>query len=259
MDFPLIGFGTYKLRNMESISIGLKNAIEQGYNMIDTAEIYRNQKFIGSFLKENNINREKIWITSKVSFASMKKSEEEVIKGITKTFQDLQTNYIDLYLIHAPIEERWVFTWNYLRKLQKDGIIRHIGISNYTIDKLKRFINIIGQDEARYIFCNQIEYNPFLNRSDLIDFCNMNDIIVTAYGSLYKTNSIIDNIALKYNMTPQQILLKWSVQKNIRVIPMSENPIYIRDNINLNFILSDEDIKTMNNMNENYSMYQKYL
>lgn len=260
MDFPLIGFGTYKLRTQDAINNALTEAFKNNYKMIDIAEIYKNQKFIGVFLENNpQIKRNEIWITSKVSFASMKKSEEETVKGITKTFDDLKTNYIDLYLIHAPIEERYVFTWNYLRNLQKEGKIRYIGVSNFTVDKLKKFMELIGPDESKHIYCNQIEYNPFLNRKDLVDLCKENNIHVTAYGSLYKVDSTIENIARQLQRTPQQVLLKWAVQKNIRVIPMSEDPQYTKDNISLDFTIEDEDVEKMECLNENFSMYKKYL
>jgi diketogulonate reductase-like aldo/keto reductase len=258
MDFPLIGFGTYKLRNQEQISNALKLALSNNYKMIDTAEIYKNQQYIGYFLKENNIDRKSIWITSKVSFVSMKKSFEEVVKGISKTFNDLQTEYIDLYLIHAPIELTLLDTWNYLRQLQKENKIRYIGVSNFTVEKLTRFINLIGTDK-KYIFCNQIEYNPFLNRKDLIELCNSNNINITAYGSLYKTNDIVDTIAKNYKATSQQVLLKWAMQKNIRVIPTSEISNYIKDNISLDFEISKEDCIKMEDLNENFSLYKKYL
>jgi diketogulonate reductase-like aldo/keto reductase len=260
MDFPSIGFGTYKLRTQEAINNALAEAFKNNYKMIDTAEIYRNQKFIGVFLENHpEIKRDSIWITSKVSFASMKKSEEETIKGITKTFTDLKTDYVDLYLIHAPIEERYQFTWNYLRNLQKERKIRYIGVSNFTVDKLKRFMELIGPEESKHIFCNQIEYNPFLNRKDLVKLCKENNIHITAYGSLYKVDPTIENIARQLQRSPQQVLLKWALQKNIRVIPMSEVSQYTKDNITLDFTINDDDMEKMDNLNENFSMYAKYL
>jgi len=260
MDFPTIGFGTYKLRTQEAINNALTQAFTNNYKMIDTAEIYRNQKFIGTFLQEHpEIKRESIWITSKVSFASMKKSEEETIKGITKTFTDLKTDYVDLYLIHAPIEERYLFTWNYLRNLQKERKIRYIGVSNFTVEKLKKFMELIGPEESKHIFCNQIEFNPFLNRKDLVKLCQDNNIFVTAYGSLYKVDSTVENIARQLQRSPQQVLLKWAIQKNIRVIPMSEVPQYTKDNISLDFDIKEEDMIKLEELNENFSMYAKYL
>ena len=257
MDYPKIGLGTYKLRSQESINKALNYAFENGYKMIDCAEIYKNQHLIGEYLK--NIDRTSIWITSKVSFVNMKKGMDQVIRGIEKTFMDLQTNYIDLYLIHAPIEDTLIETWNYLRKLQSEGKIRHIGLSNFTLIKLQNFIKKIG-DESRYIFCNQIECNPFLNRKDLIDFCQDNGIKVIAYGSLYKYNDDVINIANFYKKTPQQILLKWALQKNIHVIPMSETFEYTRDNIQIfDFDISEKFMNILDNLNENYSLYPKYL
>jgi diketogulonate reductase-like aldo/keto reductase len=260
MEFPHIGFGTYKLRTQEAIDNALTEAFKNNYKMIDTAEIYRNQKFIGTFLKNNpEIKRDSIWITSKVSFASMRKSEEETIKGISKTFDDLKSDYVDLYLIHAPVEEGYLFTWNYLRNLQKERKIRYIGVSNFTVEKLKKFMELIGPEESKHIFCNQIEYNPFLNRKDLIQLCKENNIHITAYGSLYKVDSTIENIARQLQRTPQQVLLKWAVQKNIRVIPMSEVPQFTKDNISLDFTIKDDDMEKMESLNENFSMYAKYL
>ena len=259
MNFPLIGFGTYKIRSQDDINNALNYAFKHNYKMIDTAEIYKNQKQIGNYLFANKINRNEIWITSKVSFVSMKKSEEEIIKGINKTFEDLQTDYIDLYLIHSPVEERYIFAWKYIRELQEKGKIRYVGVSNFTVPKLRKFMDLIGPEESKYIFCNQIEYNPFLNRTDIIDFCHNNNINITAYGSLYKYNQIIEEIANKLNKTPQQVLLRWSTQKNIHVIPTSLNEDYIKQNMDIQFDIPDNDVNIMNQFNENFSNYPKYL
>jgi diketogulonate reductase-like aldo/keto reductase len=259
MEYPLIGLGTYKLRSQESVNNALTYAFSNDYKMIDCAEIYKNQKLIGNYLKENNIDRTSIWITSKVSFVNMKKNMEQVIKGIDQTFADLNTDYIDLYLIHAPIEDTLIETWNFLLKLQSEGKIRFVGLSNFTLVKLQKFIEKIGE-ESRHIFCNQIEYNPFLNRKDLIDYCQGINIKVIAYGSLYKYNDEIIRIANIYKKSPQQILLKWALQKKIHVIPMSETLEFTRDNIRLfDFAIDNDYVKIMDNLNENYSLYPKYL
>lgn len=259
MELPLIGIGTYKLRTQEAINITLDNAIKNGYKLIDTAEHYKNQKLIGNYFLNNPNVRQNIWITSKASFVNMKKGEDEIIKGINKTFEDLNTDYVDLYLLHAPIEEGYISAWNYMRTLQKAGKIHHVGVSNFTVPKLIKFMDLIGPEESKYIYCNQIEFNPFLNRKEIVKFCNKNNIHVTAYGSLYKSNEMIENIANNLNKTLQQILLKWAISQNIRVIPMSQNPDHIKDNINLDFEIPQDMIDKMNELNENYSHYQKYL
>jgi len=257
--YPMVGLGTYKIKTQELMDITLSNGFANNYKMIDTAEIYKNQKYIGHYLKTNNILRTSIWITTKVSFASMKYSEQSVIEGIAKTFSDLDTDYIDLYLIHAPIKSRWLFTWGYLRSLQKENKIRHIGVSNFTYDLLNEFIQLIGSDEAKYIYSNQIEFNPFLNRANLISLCEKFNIKVCAYGSLYKSNELICDIGKKYNKTPEQVLLKWAIQKNIHVIPMSFNPEYIKSNIDLNFTIEPEFMEQMEKLDSGFSLYPKYL
>ena len=261
MELPLIGIGTYTVKPQEEINNMLGYAIREGYTMIDTAEIYRNQKYIGHFLNNNSdIKRENIWITTKVNFAHViKQNEPEIFKSLNKTFIDLKTSYIDLYLIHCPVESMDVKIWNILRNLQKDGKIRYIGISNFTIDKLKKFIEKIGPEEAKYIYCNQIEYNPFLNRKDLLDYCFSNNIKVIAYGSLNKKNELIEHIARQLEKTPEQILLKWALQNKVHIIPMAQNFKYIKDNISLDFEIDDYNMNLMNNLNENYAVYAKYL
>ena len=261
MDFPLIGIGTYKVKPQENIDIMLNHAFQTGYTMIDTAEIYRNQKYIGKFLKDHpEINRNNIWITSKVNFINVFKNDElEIIKSINQTFIDLKTSYIDLYLIHCPIENMNIKIWEILRNLQKEGKIRHVGVSNFTYDKLKKFIEEIGSIESKYIYCNQIEFNPFLNRKELINYCFENNIKVVAYGSLNKKNDLIESIATKLNKTQEQVLLKWALQNNVHIIPMALNPRYINDNFNLDFNILEDDIKKMNDLNENYAVFAKYL
>ena len=261
MEFPHIGIGTYTIKPQEEMDSVLTTALNSGYKMIDTAEVYRNQKYIGAFFKNNsNFDRTKIWITSKVSFVNTKKEDlNAVIKSINKTFIDLNTNYVDLYLIHCPVENMDLKVWNILRIFQKEGKIRKIGLSNFTLEKIKFFIKEIGEEESKYIFCNQIEYNPFLNRKDLVDFCLSKNIKVVAYGSLYKKNKTIEEIAKKFNKTSEQILLKWTLQNNIYIIPSSLNSDFIKDNISLDFKIDKQDMNIINDLNDNYSQYAKYL
>ena len=261
MELPLIGIGTYTVKPQEEINNMLGWAIRGGYTMIDTAEIYRNQKYIGTFLKNNlDIKRENIWITSKINFANVLKEDmKNVMKSLNKTFNDLNTNYVDLYLIHCPVETMDIKIWNILRNYQKEGKIRYVGLSNFTLDKLKNFIKQIGDEESKYIYCNQIEYNPFLNRKDLVDFCFENNIKVIAYGSLNKKNEIIENIAKKINKTPEQILLKWALQNKVHIIPMAKNINYIKDNISLDFNIDNDTMSLLNNLNENFAVFEKYL
>jgi diketogulonate reductase-like aldo/keto reductase len=260
MEFPKFGIGTYKLRDEETINNVLKTAYELNYRMIDTAELYKNQEYIGKFIEMSKIDRKSIWITTKVSFKNMRKSEKDIVEGINRTFIDLRTDYIDLYLIHCPIEktDNMLFTWNYLRKLKEEGKIRYIGISNFPLEKLKNFIKLIGEDESKHIYCNQIECNPYHNRKELRDYCKERNIKITAYGSLYKITDDIKKIGEELNRTPYQILLKWALQEDIRVIPMADKMDYIRMNADLDFDISEDNMKLLNSLNENYSLWPRY-
>jgi diketogulonate reductase-like aldo/keto reductase len=149
--------------------------------------------------------------------------------------------------------------WKILREYQKEGKIRHIGISNFTLEKIKLFINEIGEEESKHIFCNQIEYNPFLNRKDLIKFCQEKNIKVVAYGSLNKKNNIVEEIGLRLNKTAEQVLLKWALQNNVHIIPSSHNPKFIIDNISLDFEISEKEMDVLNNLNDDTCVYKKYL
>ena len=164
-----IYFGTYTITDETLLLNSLDTAYEYGYRRIDTATLYKNQHIIGQFINKLEIEIEKetekpdmktyltkrdtLWITSKVSFRVMPKGEVAIRKCIDKTLSDFQIHYIDLMIIHAP-EKNDILTWKILSEYKEKGLIRNIGLSNYNIDKLKEFINIIDNPED--IYCNQI-------------------------------------------------------------------------------------------------------
>jgi diketogulonate reductase-like aldo/keto reductase len=264
-----IYFGTYKLTNEETLLNSLEYAYKYGYTKIDTATLYKNQHIIGQFLntpdiKDNIIltetkketqldlkkylkKRDKFWITSKVSFRIMPKGESEIRKSIDKTLSDLQTHYIDLMIIHSP-ERNDIMTWNILCEYKEKGLIRNIGLSNYNLEKLKTFIKQIDNPEA--IYCNQIEFNPFLNRKDLIDYCKSLNIKVITYGNLYYTNYIIDSIADKMNKTKEQICARFALQKGLDIILMADEEKYIKMNMELDFVINEEDMNDIEEIRE---------
>jgi len=260
-----IYFGTYDLKDKELLLQTLETAYDNGYRNFDCAYHYKNQGIIGDFIKMKNENilnfRSSIWITSKVSFRIMPKGEEAIRSSIEQTFTDLQTDYIDLMLIHAP-EKNDILTWEILTEYKNRGRIRYIGLSNYNIENLNRFISKISNPIN--IYCNQIEFNPFLNRKELIDQCRLLNIRVITYGNLYYTNEMIVSIADKLNVTPKQVLSKYSLQKGNDVILMTTDPKYIKENINLDFEICYEDIKQIDELHDydnedKRSKYKRFL
>ena len=247
-------FGTYKLLD-ETINQTLKYAYEVGYRMFDCAELYKNQHLIGNFFKVNNIQRESYWLTSKVSFRTIPKGEQAIRDSIEKTLRDLNTAYLDLMLIHAPVKND-ILAWKILTEYKQLGIIKNIGISNYNIENLLRFENSIDNKD---IYCNQIEFNPFLNRDELIELCKSKNIKIISYGNIYKSNDFITNISKKIDKSPQQILLKYALQKDICIITTSTILEYIHANYNLDFIIDENDMESLDKLNENYSLYKRFL
>jgi len=276
-----IYFGTYKLTNEETLLNSLENVYKYGYTKIDTATLYKNQHIIGQFLNtpDNKVNttyittdsqidlkisltkRDKFWITSKVSFRIMPKGESEIRKSIDKTLSDLQTHYIDLMIIHSP-EKNDILTWKILCDYKEKGLIRNIGLSNYNLVKLKEFIKNI--DNPEYIYCNQIEFNPFLNRKELIEYCKSLNIKVITYGNLYYTNYIIDAIADKMNKTKEQICARFAIQKGLDIILMADEEKHIKMNMELDFVINEEDMNDIEDISEigfdaSKSKYKRFL
>jgi len=256
-DIPSIGLGTYTNNTKDGIYSALNSAIVENYPMIDTAELYKNHEFIGDYFSEND-NRKNVWITTKLSFRTIEKGEKKMKESMEKMFDDLNVDKIDLVLIHAPTKNNRI-AWDLLRSYQDDRKIRKVGISNFNQKNLEEFIKEIGPEEASKIYCNQIEANPFLNRPELYKLCKDNSIKMIAYGSLYKENEFIQNLAQRLNVSTKQILLKWAQQTGFSVIPFSTNIDYIKENINLDFEIPKEDFEIMNTFNEEFSKYKRFL
>jgi len=227
---PIIGIGTYKITDEQIMEEVLTIALANNYIMIDTVEIYKNHHIIGNVLIKLNIERHKIWITTKMSWNTIKRINTSQKNFIKQTLNNLQTNYIDLCLLHAPTPEHNLNGWDFLRNQQKENKIKNIGLSNFNLNKLKKFISEIRPDEHKYIYCNQIEVNPFLYRKELIDFCQEKKIKVVAYGMFNKITPEIIDIATKLKITPYQLILQWCIDKNIYVLPKSINKSHILEN-----------------------------
>ena len=196
---PSIGFGTSLITGEECVEV-IKKAIYVGYKHIDTASAYENEIEIGKAIKESKINREDLFITSKVWKDSM--GYENTLKSFENSLKNLDLEYIDLFLIHWPNNRNKKLTndtWKALEKLYKDGKVKAIGVSNF----LKHHLEDLLVDCEIIPMVNQIEFHPGLTRKETIDFCNKNNIVVEAWAPLGKgkmlTNEVLINIAKRYN------------------------------------------------------------
>lgn len=246
---PNIGFGTSLVTGDECVRV-IKTAIDVGYRHIDTAAVYKNEKEIGRAIKQSNVNRKEIFITSKVWKDSM--GYDNTLKSFENTLKNLDLEYVDLFLIHWPKnndEKLNIDTWKALEKIYKEGKAKAIGVSNF----LKHHLEIILNNCDVIPAVNQIEFHPGLIRKETIEFCKDNNIVLEAWAPLGKgkmlDNETLESIAEKYNKSIAQICLKWCLQNDVIPLPKSSNEVRMKQNLELfDFEITKEDMSIINNM-----------
>jgi diketogulonate reductase-like aldo/keto reductase len=248
---PSIGFGTWMIEDEDTCISAVKKALDVGYRHIDTAQIYGNESFIGQAVKESNIAREDIFLTTKLW--NDNQFFDDVVPSFEKSLKNLQTDYVDLFLIHFPVTELRRPAWRKMEELCKSGAVKSIGVSNYTVKHLKE---LMAESEIKPVV-NQVELHVFLQQPELVEYCQENNIILEAYSPLAHGNKL-DNVTLtdlakKYNKTSAQIMLRWCVQKGFVVLPKSVTLSRIEENFEVfNFEINDSDMTKLASLNNNY-------
>lgn len=209
-------------------------ALEIGYRHIDTAQIYENESEVGSAVLESAILRDEIFITTKIWTSNL--SKDKLIPSLKESLNKLKTDYVDLTLIHwpspngeVPLEE----TLMALMEAKATGLTREIGVSNFPISELKKAIKLLGSEE---IYTNQIEVHPYLQNKKLIDFCQDEEILVTAYMPLAYGKVIHDetlkSIGLKHGISAADVTLAWLYNQDLAIIPSSTKRENMESNLN---------------------------
>lgn len=247
---PILGLGTYQAANIKKIEDAVLHALQVGYRLIDTARMYGNETEVGRAVKRSGIPREDIFITTKVWFTDF--GYDNVFKSFSKSLEDLNMKYVDLLLIHWPIGGRLLETWKAFEKLYKEEKCRAIGVSNFKINHLKKFL----EESSIVPSINQVEFHPFLYQEELLNFCRQNDIILEAYAPLTQSKKLDDSnlikIANNYSKTVAQILIRWCVQHQVIPIPKSSNFDRIKQNANIfDFSIASEDMIALDALNKN--------
>jgi len=248
VEMPVIGLGTWKIHGKKAEQAVLC-ALETGYRLIDTAAIYENEGDVGGALHKSGVPREDIFITTKLWNSDH--GYNSTIKACETSLKKLGLSYVDLYLIHWPVEELRNETWKAMEALLKEGKCRAIGVSNYIRRHLEEILNSSSTIPA----VNQIEFNPYLYQKDLLDFCHSHRIQLEAYSPLTRGERLSDpkliSIAKKYDKTTAQILIRWALQLGLIVIPKSSHTERIRDNTNVfDFEISLGDMGIITSLNE---------
>ena len=284
-EMPAIGLGTWKSGKGE-VGNAVKIALNSGYRHIDCAAVYNNEAEIGKafseVFSEGKIKREEVWITSKLWNDSHKK--EDVIPALKQSLKDLQLDYLDLYLMHWPVafkkgvgfpekDEDYLSleevplseTWEAMLEAKKLGLVKHIGVSNFSSKKLKQLMSEVAEKPEM----NQVELHPYLQQKNLLDFCKKEGIHLTAYSPLGSgdraeemkaknepsllENETIKEIAENHNVSAGQVLINWSVERGTAVIPKSTNEKRIKENLkSADFKLSEDDMKKIEKLDKHF-------
>ena len=240
---PMLGFGTF-LNNGDECEKSVCTAIKNGYRLIDTAEAYGNEEQVGKGIKSSGIDREKLFIVTKVNFRSYEKTRETVLSSIKK----LNTNYLDLVLLHWPFGNYYA-AWREFENLYGEGKIRAIGVSNFEPDRL---IDLIEFNKIKPAV-NQIETHLYCQRINEHKWEDKYGVAHMAYAPLGQGHAnemfeekTVKALAEKYNKTSAQILLRYNIQNGVIVIPKSVRENRIKENINVfDFVLTKEEMNDL--------------
>ena len=252
VEIPVLGLGVYLIPSGEKTQKTVTTAFDLGYRHVDTAKLYGNESDVGSAVREISMPRSGVFVTTKLWNSDH--GYEAAIKACDESLKKLGLDYIDLYLIHWPVEKIRLETWRALETLYDEKKCRAIGVSNYMV----RHLNELLDNCAVKPMVNQIELSPYnyTYRKAIIDMCRQNGIVLEAYSPLTKGHKLQDarlsEIAIRYKKTPAQILIRWALEHQLVVLPKSNNPKRIQENADLfDFFISEQDMNLLDSFNEN--------
>lgn len=242
---PVLGFGTWQLRDKEAVA-ATRMALDIGYRHIDTAQIYENEAEVGTALAESKVAREKIFLTTKIWMNNF--TAARVASSTEESLRKLKTDYVDLLLIHwpsadVPLSE----TLGAMQKLLDAGRTRAIGVSNFPVAEMKKAVGEVGAPIA----CNQVEYHAMLSQKPVLDYARKQGIAVTAYSPLGRgklsDNLVLVRIGKKYGKSPEQVALRWLIQQpGVAAIPKAASEKHARSNFEIfDFTLDEGDRKAI--------------
>ncbi|MCQ6561315.1 aldo/keto reductase [Paenibacillus mendelii] len=254
VQMPWLGLGVFKVEEGEELVQAVKSAIASGYRSIDTAAVYANEKGVGQgireAIRENNLSREDLFITSKVWNADL--GYESTLAAYETSLDKLGLEYLDLYLIHWPVEGKYEEAWRALETLYNEKRVKAIGVSNFQIHHIEKLM----KKAAIKPMVNQVEFHPRLTQPELRKYCKEQGIQMEAWSPLMQGQLLDDptlqEIAGKHGKSVAQIILRWDLQHGVITIPKSTKEQRIIENASVfDFELSQEDLARIDGLNQN--------
>lgn len=250
VQMPWIGLGVYQAAEGDQVEHAVMSAIQDGYRSIDTASIYGNEEGVGRAVKACGVPREQLFITTKVWNSDQ--GYDATLSAFETSLKKLGMDYIDLYLVHWAVKDKYKDTWRAMEKLYQEGKVRAIGVSNFQIHHLEDLM----EDCKIVPAVNQVEFHPRLTQAPLLAYCQKHHIQMEAWSPLMQGKLLDDPTLLelgrKYGKSPAQIILRWDLHKGVVAIPKSITPVRIRENANIfDFDLSKEEIARLDELNRN--------
>jgi diketogulonate reductase-like aldo/keto reductase len=250
-ELPALGIGTWRLDG-ETVKESVRTALDAGYTHVDTAEGYRNEREIGEVLAD--YDRDELFLTSKVLPKHL--TYDSLIEACEASLDRLGTEYLDLYLIHWPnpavsLRE----SLSAMATLQDRGLVRNVGVSNFSAYQLSCAHHVSDVPIA----VNQIEFHPWFQRPALVDYCRETDTVVEAAAPLGRAevfaDEVVQELADSYDRSPAQVVLNWALERDIVVLPKSSSPAHVRANADLDWSLSDADLRRLDERDRDQPVY----
>jgi len=248
---PWFGLGVWQAKDGEEVAQAVQTAIETGYRSIDTAAVYDNETGVGQGIQRSGVDREQLFITTKVW--NSRQGYESTLAAFEESRKKLGVEYVDLYLIHWAIKDKYRDTWRALEKLYEDGHVRAIGVSNFQVHHLQDLLERFPVKPM----VNQVEYHPYLTQQEVLQFCKEQGIQLEAWSPLMRGGELLDHPVIRelgkqYGKTPAQIVLRWDLEHGVVTIPKSVHAQRIRENAAVfDFALTAAEVSRIDALNQN--------
>lgn len=250
---PQIGLGVLFAKNHGEVENAITTALSSGYRKIDTASAYQNESGVGLGMEKSEIPRKEIFLTTKVW--NTEQGFDNTLWAFDRSLKKLNTDYVDMYLIHWPVQAKYRETYRAMERIYKSGRAKAIGVCNFNIQQLEDLIAHSDIIPA----VNQIEMHPHLSQNELLDFSKKHNIQLEAWRPIMmgqvQNIPALTQIGKTYGKSPVQIALRWLNQRGVSVIPKSVTPKRIRENLEIfDFTLTGNEMSIIENLNQDKSL-----